>query len=148
MSHSLLRLQIWSYGVLRLLFWVVALAYLLLEAREVAAQRQLTQITVFAVLFLVAGFQMSVARFLSGASDPTQARIVLRCSLAMFSASLFSVLDGALDHLFTSVPGSVAGLALPALYLLGWLVNLLCVVLALGSMELFLPALRRLIAEP
>jgi len=148
MSHSLLRLQIWSYGVLRLLFWVVALAYLLLEAREVAAQRQLTQITVFAVLFLVAGFQMSVARFLSGASDPTQARIVLRCSLAMFSASLFSVLDGALDHLFTSVPGSVAGLALPALYLLGWLVNLLSVVLALGSMELFLPALRRLIAEP
>ena len=46
------------------------------------------------------------------------------------------------------MPGSVAGLALPALYLLGWLVNLLCVVLALGSMELFLPALRRLIAEP
>jgi len=148
MSRSLLQLQRWSYGILRLLFWVVALAYLLLEAREVAAQRQLTQITVFAVLFLVASFQMSVARFLSATSDPTQARIVLQTSLAMFAASLFSVLDGALDHLFTSVSGSGAGLALPALYLLGWLVNLLSVVLALGSMELFLPALRRLIAEP
>lgn len=126
----------------------MALAYLLLEAREVAAQRQLTQITVFAVLFLVASFQMSVARFLSGVADPAEARIVLQCSMAMFAASLFSVLDSGFDHLFAVLPGGVAGLALPALYLLGWVVNLLCVVLGLGSMEVFLQVLRRLLVQP
>ncbi len=148
MSHALRRLLRWSFGVLRLLIWAVALGYLLLEAREVAAQRQLTQITVFAVLFLVASFQMSMARFLATDPDQAEARITLQSALAMFAASLFSVLDGALDHLFASLPGGAAGLAVPLLYVLGWSVNLLCVVLALASIELFLATLNRLIAKP
>ncbi len=148
MSLSLLRLQRWSYGVLRLLFWGVALAYLLLEAREVAAQRQLTQITVFAVLFLVASFEMSVARFLSGASDQAEARIVLQSSLAMFGASLFSVLDGAIDHLLLLLQAGAVNPLLPGLYLLGWLVNVLCIVLGLASMEVFLRFLQRFLAQP
>lgn len=145
MSHPLRRLLRWSFAVLRLLIWAVALGYLLLEAREVAVQRQLTQITVFAVLFLVASFQMSMARFLATDPDPAEARSALQSSLAMFAASLFSVLDGALDHLFASLPG---GLAVPLLYLLGWSVNLLCVVLALASIEQFLATLNRQIAQP
>ena len=148
MNRTLLRLQRWSYGVLRLLFWAMALAYLLLEAREVAAQRQLTQITVFAVLFLVASFQMSLARFLSAGVDPAESRVVLQASLTMFMASLFSVLDGALDHLLVMLPAGVASGILPALYLLGWLVNLLCVGLGLASMEVFLRFLDRYKALP
>lgn len=147
MSPGLMRLQRGSLYLLRLLLWVVAIAYLVLEAREVAEQRQLTQITVFAVLFLVASFQMSVARFLATAPDPAAARTVLQASMAMFTASLFSVLDGAFDHLFSSLQGGVASALLPALYLMGWLVNLLSVVLALGSMELFLRFLHRLSAQ-
>ncbi len=135
----------WSCSILRLLIWAVALAYLLLEAREVAVQRQLTQITIFAVLFLVASFQLSLARFLITGPEAPEATITMQSAVAMFAASLFSVLDGAFDHLFTALQGGGPSLAAPFLYLLGWVVNLLCVVLALTSLELFLAMLRRLI---
>lgn len=147
MSRPLRLLLCWSTGILRLLVWAVALGYLLLEAREVMAQKQLTQITVFAVLFLVASFQMSAARFLVAVPDGSEAMPTFQSALMMFAASVFSVLDGALDHLFVSLPRSAAGFAVPLLYLLGWSVNLLCVVLALASLERFLGSLRRLIAR-
>ena len=137
-----MRWSRWSLPLLRGLLWLVALAYLLLEAREVASQRQLTHITVFALLFLVANFQVNLARHLGPEhreSDP-----FLQASLAMFIGSLFSVLDGALDYLMASFPSVLPGGLLPALYLLGWGVNLLSVALALGSMERFLGSLMRL----
>ncbi|MFO7629542.1 MAG: hypothetical protein R6W06_08520 [Prochlorococcaceae cyanobacterium] len=79
MGSFLQLLQRWSYRALRLLLWAVA------------AQRQLTQITVFAVFFLVASFQMGVARFLAHGSEPLGARGTLQASLAMFTASLQGV---------------------------------------------------------
>ena len=88
----LLQLQRWSIPILRLLLWGVALAYLVLEAREVASQRQLTQITVFAVLFLVANFQINLARYRP--CDHPESQPILEASLAMFAASLFAMLDG------------------------------------------------------
>jgi hypothetical protein len=99
------------------LLWLVAVAYLLLEAREVATQRQLTRITVFALLFLVANFQINLARHLG--SDHREAKPILQTSLAMFIGSLFSVLDGALDFLMASWSGGLLAGLLPAFYLLG-----------------------------
>jgi hypothetical protein len=145
MNRLLRRLLLGTCGLLRWLFWVAALGFLLVEAREVTAQRQLTQITVFAVLFLVASFQMSTARFLVASPDAGEAPSVMQSSLAMFAASLFSVLDGALDQLLVSLPGRVGLMAAPLLHGLNWAMNLLCVVLGLVSMELFLATLRRLI---
>ena len=148
MSRALLVLQRWSSSALRLLLWAAGLAYLVLEAREVATQRQLTQITVFALLFLVASFQLSFARYLAQGPDPQDSRRVLQAALAMFMASLFSVLDGAFDYLFASLQQGLASGLLPALYLFSWLVNLLSVVLALGSMEVFLRSVQRWVAQP
>lgn len=143
---AFLRLQRWSVPILRVLIWAVALGYLVVEAREVASQRQLTQFTLFAVLFLVANFQISVVRALE-ANHP-ESRPLLQAALAMFLASLFSVLDGAMDHLFTALGRGWNSGVLPAIFLLSWSVNLLSVVLALGSIEMFFRSLRRLTAQP
>lgn len=147
MSRPLRQLLLWGCGLLRWLIWIVALGFLLLEARELTAQRQLTQITVFAVLFLVASFQMSTARFLVTGPDAGEAPIVLQSALVMFVASLFSVLDGALDQLLVSLPGGIGAMATPLLHVLNWGINLLSVILALASIELFFATLRRLIAR-
>lgn len=117
----------------------------MLEAREVATQRQITQITVFALLFLVANFQINLARHLG--SDHKESLSILQASLAMFIGSLFSVLDGALDYLMASLPGGLPAGLLPVVFVLGWGVNLISVALALGSMELFLGSLRRLMTS-
>lgn len=135
------RLQRWSLPFLRLLLWLVAIAYLLLEAREVASQRQLTQITIFAVLFVVANFQINLARSLdAGDAEVTPLR---NASVAMFIASLFSILDGGMDYLFASFGRGLPSPFLSAFYLLNWTVNLFCVALALSSMEAMLGSLRR-----
>lgn len=141
-----LRLQRWSVPLLRLLLWAVALGYLVVEAREVASQRQLTQITLFAVLFLVANFQISLARALK--PNHQECGPLLQASLTMFLASLFSVLDGAMDHLVAALRDGMSSGLRPAIFFLGWTVNLLSVALALGSMELFFRSLRRLTAQP
>ena len=73
---------------------------------------------------------------------------MMKASVAMFTASLFSVLDGAFDHLLVMVQGGVVQALLPALYLLGWVGNLLSVVVGLGSMEVFLRFLQRFTAQP
>ena len=147
MGRTLGRLLLGSCGLLRWLIWIGALGFLLVEVREVTAQRQLTQITVFAVLFLVASFQMSTARYLVASPEAAEAPTVVQSAFAMFAASLFSVLDGGLDQLLVSLPGGVGAMAAPQLHLLNWAMNLFCVVLALVSMELFLGTLRRLIAR-
>jgi hypothetical protein len=145
MKHSLMRLQISSLGLLRLLLWAVAVGYLLLEAREVASQRQLTQITVFAVLALVANFQINLTRSLN--SDHPLTQPILQSGLAMFMASLFAMLDGASDHLLSALKQSLSQGILSVFILLGWMLNILSVSLALGSMELFLRCLRQLTLE-
>lgn len=142
MNHSLVRLQISSLVLLRLLLWAVAIGYLLLEAREVASQRQLTQITVFAVLALVANFQINLTRSLS--ADHPLSRPILQSALAMFTASLVAMVDGAADYLFSARTQSLPDGVLSGFILLGWMLNVLSVVLALGSMELFLRCLRQL----
>ncbi|MCT0224196.1 hypothetical protein KQ310_03325 [Synechococcus sp. CS-1328] len=96
----------------------------------------------------MASFQMGVARFLAHDSDPLGASSAFQAALAMLTATLFSVLDGAFDFLFTSMQAGVASAVLPVLYLLSWAVNLLCVVLALGSMETFLRLLQRSASQP
>lgn len=136
------RWQRWSMPILRVLLWGVALGYLVVEAREVASQRQLTQFTLFAVLFLVANFQINLTRALPPNHQESQP--LLEASITMFLASLFSVLDGAMDHLFASLRGGVTSPILPAIFVLSWTVNLLSVALALGSMELFLRSLQRM----
>jgi hypothetical protein len=140
------RLQRWSLPFLRVLLWVVAIFYLALEAREVTTLRQLTQITIFAVLFVVANFQINLAR--SFEPGHPEVRPLHDAALAMFLASLFSLLDGAMDYLFASTSRGMASALLPAFYLLNWTVNLFCVALALGSMEGLLASVRRQIDRP
>ncbi|MFM9047063.1 MAG: hypothetical protein ACKOOH_05320 [Cyanobium sp.] len=88
----------------------------------------------------MANFQINLSRALP--PNHHESNSLLQASLIMFLASLFSVLDGALDHLFFALGGSVPSALLPAIFLLGWAVNLLCVGLALGSMELFFRCMR------
>jgi hypothetical protein len=145
MKRSLLKLQLWSIGLLRLLLWTVAVGYLLLESREVTSQRQLTQITVFAVFALVANLQLNLTRSLNG--DHSLIQPIFQSALAMFMASLFAMLDAASDYLFSTLRQSVSSGVLPTFILLGWMLNILSVALAIGSMELFLRCLRQLSLE-
>ena len=60
----------------------------------------------------------------------------------MFIASLMAVFDASLDFLISSItPGSLAPSVLSSLFVLGWGVNLIAVIFALVSMELFLPVM-------
>ena len=58
----------------------------------------------------------------------------------MFIASLMAVFDASLDYLISSItPESLAPPVLTSLFILGWSVNLIAVIFALISMDLFLP---------
>ncbi|WP_148201906.1 hypothetical protein [Synechococcus sp. CC9311] len=114
--------------------------YLFIEAREFVATKQLSNIAIFAILFILASYQSSVSRLYISLKKFAPACRCYRASSMMFTASLMAVFDASLDFLKSSIsPESLAPIALTLLFILGWSVNLTAVIFTLISMELFLP---------
>ena len=114
--------------------------YLVIEAREVVATKQLSNITIFAILFILASYQLNVSRLFIVLKKFAPASRCYRASSLMLIASLLAVFDASLDFLISSIsPESLAQIALTWLFILGWSVNLTAVIFTLISMELFLP---------
>ena len=114
--------------------------YLFIEAREVIATKQLSNITIFAILFILASYQLNVSRLYATLKKLALASRCYRASSLMFIASLMAVFDASLDFLISSIsPESLAPIVLTWLFILGWSVNLMAVIFTLISMELFLP---------
>ena len=111
-----------------------------MEAQEVVEFRQITNITIFALFFLVASYQASIANFylLIG-----KRAIAIRCHEAsnlMFLASLMAILDASLDFAIQFASNNtLATKSLPLLFILDWGINLIAVILAIQSIEKSLP---------
>ena len=123
------------------MIWALAALYLTVEGREITQLRQLTTFSIFAVLFVVGSFQVSVSRLLLSVASRKEASDAYRASIRMFLASLLAVIDGCMDVAISGMTASVTPLLAPLL-LLGWLVNLACIGLALWSMEIFLGVIK------
>ena len=129
-------------SVIRIAIWLAGAGYLFVEAREVVATKQLANITIFALLFILANHQLNLSRLYLSIEKITVSTRCYRASSLMFIASLMAVFDASIDFLISSIsPESLASIILIALFITGWIVNLLAVVLALYSMELFLPVM-------
>ena len=116
--------------------------YLFMEAREVVATKQLSNITIFALLFILASHQLSIARVHMSVKKFSFSTRCYRASSLMFIASLMAVFDASLDFLISSIsPDTLAPILLFFLFIVGWIVNLLAVILTILSMELFLPVI-------
>ena len=71
----------------RVLAWVLAIALLIAETREVFELRQLTQLTQFALIFLLAQYQLSTAIYYKTFDDVLAVKIknaALRCFWPQF----------------------------------------------------------------
>ena len=122
------------------MFWFVGAGYLFIEAREVIETKQLSNIAIFAILFILASHQLNISRVYISLKKFAPASRCYRASSLMFIASLMAVLDASLDYLISSIkPESLAPPVLSSLFILGWGVNLMAVIFALIAMELFLP---------
>ena len=124
----------------RVLAWVLAIALLIAETREVFELRQLTQLTQFALIFLLAQYQLSTAIYYKTIDDLLAVKIK-QCSSQMFLASVFAAADAALDQAVKSIKVALEGnvdLLVRPLFLLGWLINLAMIVLALSAFDRFM----------
>jgi hypothetical protein len=126
----------------RIAIWLMGLGYIFVEVREVVAAKQLANITIFALLFILASHQLSHCRlYLTLRKIPLATRCY-RASCLMFIASLMAVFDASLDFIigYSSLDNQ-GTLPLASLLILGRIVNLFEVILAIRSMELFLPVI-------
>jgi len=115
-------------------------AFLFIEARKVVATKQLSNITIFAILFILVSYQLQISRLFIALKKFARASRCYRASSLMFIASLMAVFDAPLDFLFTSIsPESLAPIDLNCLFILGLRMNLMAVIFTHISMELFLP---------
>ena len=122
--------------------WLVGAGYLFMEAREVVATRQIANITIFALLFVLGSHQLSTSRLHLSLDRLAVAARCYRFSTLMFLASLMAVFDAALDFLIGSLPiNTLPEPILGSLFVLGWLVNLIAVLLSIRSLEQYLPVM-------
>ena len=128
--------------LIRIALWVTGAGYLFIEAREVVATKQIANITIFALLFVLASHQLNISKVYLLVEKLSLATRCYRASSLMFIASLMAVFDASIDFLISSVsPESLSSSILISLFNLGWVVNLVAVILTLVSMELFLPVM-------
>ena len=130
--------------VVRVLIWLLAFVFLIVEAKEYLKLRQLTHVAVFTLLFFLANYQLNVARF---AKDQLIAARAKLASTLMFLASMFSISETGIDQLISSycvTPDKTSILLSPlsiTLCSIVWLMGVVMVILALASFEQFLPTL-------
>ena len=128
--------------LIRIALWVTGAGYLFIEAREVVATKQIANITIFALLFILASHQLNISKLYVSIKKFSLATRCYRASSLMFIASLMAVFDASLDFLISSIsPETLAPILLFFLFTVGWIVNLLAVILTILSMELFLPVI-------
>ena len=135
----------------RCLIWLIAAGYVASETREVVQQKQLAEIAQFALFFLIANFQLSLARYYQKAEKETLAILYKSCSILMFFACLLAVADAAMDSLIAAISRDAisggtwaSGLAFTA----DWLLNVAMVVLAAVSLDRFMCLLCQGLARP
>ena len=117
-------LVLWA---VRCAVWLIALGYLLIEALEAVTNRQIINLAIFATLYALATYQLSTARLLF--------------SMRRMAGSV-AIGDAAQDALAIPLAGSTQGAwLLPILFGLGLIFNLVAVVMAIWSLDLYLPML-------
>ena len=122
--------------------WLIALGYLLIEALEAVTNRQIINLAIFATLYALATYQLSTARLLFSMRRMAGSARACRASNRMFLAALLAIGDAAQDALAIPLAGPTQGAwLLPILFALGLIFNLVAVVMAIWSLELYLPML-------
>ena len=137
-----------AFHILRFLFPVTGVAYLVIESQEVFTVRQLTNLTLFFAFFMIANFQMATGRALLRTNKRREGIRAVQIAGIMFMATLFAALDAALDAFFNQYNLSSLGAVGYFLFLLGWLCNSTAVVFAVVSMHQFIDILRNFIQSP
>ena len=89
-----------AFAVLRFLFPIAGFAYLAIESREIFTVRQLSNLTLFFALFMIANFQMSTSRALLRTNKRREGIRAAQIAGIMFVATLFAALDAAIDASF------------------------------------------------
>ena len=136
--------------VYRFLIWAVAIGYLVAESRELYELQQFTQLTQFALFFLLANFQLNIARFSKITNKLGLAIRLKNDSLLMFFASILAVAEAAVDHAIPAVSsGSWKELAplLGSFFIPNWLLNLVMIGLSAYSLDRTVGFLSRDLAE-
>ena len=135
-SQQIFKSVLWVW-LCRFLIWSVAIGYLVAESRELYEFQQFTQLTQFALFFLLANFQLNIARFFKITNKLTLAVRLKNDSLLMFFASILAVAEAAIDHAIPAIgSGSWKDLALllGPFFVLNWLLNLVMIGLAAYSL--------------
>ena len=146
---QLFKSVLWVF-VYRFLIWAVAIGYLVAESRELYELQQFTQLTQFALFFLLANFQLNIARFYKITNKLALAIKLKNESLLMFFASVLAVAEAAIDHTIPAISaGSWQELTplLGAFFVLNWLLNLVMIGLAAYSLERTVGLLSRDLSE-
>ena len=127
------------------LAWCTAVTYITIETKYALEAQTLLNITSFAVFFLLASLQFSIARLLQKSKRQVLAESTFSSGLLMVYAALFDLFDACLDEFIrrfqaTLLPTSYTYL----LYLISWVITAIAAVAAVFSLNKFLRTMTKI----
>ena len=127
------------------LAWCTAVVYIAIETKYALEAQTLLNITSFAVLFLLASLQFSIARLLQKSKRQVLAESTFSSGLLMVYAALFDLFDACLDEFIrrfqaTLLPTSYTYF----LHLISWVITIVAAVAAVFSLNKFLRTMTKI----
>ena len=121
--------------------WLTAGLYVAMETQEVFELKQIHQITIFALLFVISSYQLNTARYYQFNKETEKENKTKQASFRMFTGSLLAVLDAGVDQLIqesTQRNSTMLDTPTTAMFYAGWLINLTIAVLVAQSLSSFI----------
>ena len=121
--------------------WLTAGLYVAMETQEVFELKQIHQITIFALLFVISSYQLNTARYYQFNKETEKENKAKQASFRMFAGSLLAVVDAGVDQLIqdsTQQNNTMVDTHTTAMFYAGWLINLTIAVLVAQSLSSFI----------
>ena len=121
--------------------WLTAGLFIAIETQEIFELKQIHQITIFALLFVISSYQLNTARYYQFNKETEKENKAKQASFRMFTGSLLAVVDAGVDQLIqdsTQQNSTMIDTPTTAMFYAGWLINLTIAVLVAQSLSSFI----------
>ena len=127
-------------NLIKAAIWLTAGLFVAIETQEIFELKQIHQITILALLFVISSYQLNTARYYQFNKEKEKEKKAKHASFQMFTGSLLAVLDAGLDQLIQdSIQQGSTMINTPttAMFYVGWLINLTIAILVAQSLSSF-----------
>ena len=123
------------FDLVRIFSFLAAITYVAIQTMEIFQRREVLHLTIFTLLFLFASFELSISTYFQRIGFNEHSYRAFDCSLIMFCAGFFELVDVAIDHGLSDIEAYNINLLTSGGSIIEYLIAISALILAMISLE-------------